>query len=90
MGSVDAPVGEAAGNGPRDSSQPFLYKATCIGSMEVALLFQYLIIMNLFSGMLVFLSFFKSDSNDSFTQSVSCSAETVWGHSAKFSTECNN
>lgn len=57
MESVDAPVGEAAGNGPRDSSQPFLYKATCIGSMEVALLFQYLIIMNLFSGILVFCLF---------------------------------
>lgn len=33
---VDVPVGEAAGNAPRDNSQPFFCKAICIGSMEIA------------------------------------------------------
>lgn len=41
---------EAGGSFAHDSSQPFLYKATYKRSMKIAILFQYLIITNLFNG----------------------------------------
>lgn len=41
---------EAGGSFAHDSSQPFLYKDTYKRSMKIAILFQYLIITNLFNG----------------------------------------
>lgn len=45
---------EARGSFAQDSSQPFLYKAIYKRSTKITILFQYLIIINLFDGTILF------------------------------------
>lgn len=49
---------EVGGSFTHNSSQPFLYKVIYKGSMKIAVLFQYLIIMNLFNGTILSFFFF--------------------------------